>query len=62
MKVLILGGYGVFGRRLARLLMQDGVEVIVAGRDLKKATVFTRDHGGTPLPRGARRSFAAEAS
>ncbi|UFS67394.1 DUF4166 domain-containing protein [Paracoccus denitrificans] len=37
MKVLILGGYGVFGERLARLLVRDGHEVTIAGRDLAKA-------------------------
>lgn len=49
MKVLILGGYGVFGGRLTRLLLQDGVETVVAGRDLKKAAAFTNEYGGTPL-------------
>ncbi len=49
MKVLILGGYGVFGGRLARLLLHDGVEVVVAGRDLSKATSFTKRYGGVPL-------------
>jgi saccharopine dehydrogenase-like NADP-dependent oxidoreductase len=49
MKVLILGGYGVFGGRLARLLLQDGVEVIVAGRDARKAAAFTARYGGSPL-------------
>ena len=49
MKVLILGGYGVFGGRLARLLLQDGIEVIVAGRDAGKAAAFTRQYGGSPL-------------
>ena len=49
MKVLILGGYGVFGGRLARLLLQDGVEVIVAGRDARKAAAFTAQYGGSPL-------------
>ena len=49
MKVLILGGYGVFGGRLARLLLQDGIEVIVAGRDAAKAAAFTRQYGGSPL-------------
>ncbi len=49
MKVLVLGGYGVFGGRLARLLLQDGVEVVVAGRDMKKAAAFTERYGGTPL-------------
>ena len=49
MKVLILGGYGVFGGRLARLLLRDGVEVIVAGRDARKAAAFTARYGGSPL-------------
>jgi len=49
MKVLILGGYGVFGGRLARLLLQDGIEVIAAGRDLGKAAGFTGQYGGVPL-------------
>ena len=48
-KVLILGGYGVFGGRLARLLLQDGIEVIVAGRDAGKAAAFTKQYGGNPL-------------
>ena len=49
MKVLILGGYGVFGGRLARLLLEDGGEIIVAGRNLKRAAAFARQYGGTPL-------------
>ena len=49
MKVLILGGYGVFGGRLARLLLQDGIEVIVAGRDAGKAAAFAKQYGGSPL-------------
>lgn len=49
MKVLILGGTGVFGSRLARMLLEDGWGVTVAGRSLDKARAFTRAHGGTPL-------------
>jgi saccharopine dehydrogenase-like NADP-dependent oxidoreductase len=49
MKVLIVGGYGVFGGRLARLLLKDGAGVIVAGRDLARAIEFTRRFGGAPL-------------
>ncbi len=49
MKVLILGGYGVFGGRLARLLLQDGVEVVVAGRDAGKAAAFASRYGGSSL-------------
>jgi hypothetical protein len=37
MKVLILGGYGNFGKRIAELLTRQGVGVIVAGRDAAKA-------------------------
>jgi short subunit dehydrogenase-like uncharacterized protein len=37
MKVLVIGGYGVFGERLARLLIRDGHQVTIAGRDLAKA-------------------------
>src|SRR5262245_9168071 len=49
MKVLILGGYGVFGGRLARLLVRDGVEIVIAGRDLAKAKAFAQEHGGEAL-------------
>lgn len=38
MKVLILGGYGNFGKRIAQLLTRQGIAVIVAGRDSAKAT------------------------
>lgn len=37
MRVLLLGGYGVFGARLARLLCRDGHSVTIAGRNLAKA-------------------------
>jgi uncharacterized protein YbjT (DUF2867 family) len=37
MKVLVLGGHGVFGERVLRLLRRDGHEVTVAGRDLASA-------------------------
>ena len=36
-KVLILGGYGNFGKRIAELLTRAGVCVIIAGRDREKA-------------------------
>jgi len=38
-KVLILGGYGTFGRRLAQLLLDDSqpVTLVIAGRSLAKA-------------------------
>jgi Saccharopine dehydrogenase NADP binding domain len=40
MKVLILGGYGNFGKRIARLLTCKGVAVIIAGRDSVKAAAL----------------------
>ncbi|RYI78797.1 MAG: hypothetical protein EON47_24480, partial [Acetobacteraceae bacterium] len=37
-RVLVLGGYGFFGRRvLQRLSLQAGLEIVVAGRSLQKA-------------------------
>lgn len=45
--VLIVGGYGVFGGRLARLLLARGqVRVLVAGRSLESARAFCAEHGG----------------
>lgn len=54
MKVLILGGYGVFGGRLAVLLADiERLELIIAGRDLARAEDFCRRFQGrarvTPL-------------
>ncbi|MFQ6550016.1 DUF4166 domain-containing protein [Aestuariibius sp. 2305UL40-4] len=37
MKVVILGGAGVFGSRLAELLVRDGHDVWIAGRNLSRA-------------------------
>ncbi|GGZ40433.1 saccharopine dehydrogenase family protein [Asticcacaulis endophyticus] len=36
-KVLILGGYGNFGKRIAEALIRSNVPVIIAGRNLSKA-------------------------
>jgi uncharacterized protein YbjT (DUF2867 family) len=49
MKVVVVGGYGVFGGRLARLLVRDDLDVVVAGRDAERAAAFTREHGVAPL-------------
>ena len=49
MKVIILGGYGVFGGRLARLLLRDGHAVWIAGRNHDQALRFSREYGGQPL-------------
>lgn len=49
-RVLIVGGYGVFGGRLAAALAKDpGCVPIVAGRSLAKAETFCTAHGGEPL-------------
>lgn len=43
MKVLVVGGYGVFGGRLVELLADEPrLEVLVAGRSLAKAQAFCR--------------------
>ena len=43
MKVVVLGGYGVFGARLVRLLIRDGHDVVVAGRSEAKANAFAQE-------------------
>ena len=41
LRVLILGGYGTFGGRLARLLADEArLTLIVAGRSLQQAEAF----------------------
>ncbi|MGA8611893.1 MAG: saccharopine dehydrogenase NADP-binding domain-containing protein [Xanthobacteraceae bacterium] len=42
MKVLILGGYGNFGKRVARLLTRKGIAVLIAGRDGAKAAALAK--------------------
>jgi len=39
-KVLVLGGYGNFGKRISTALAKDGIEVIIAGRDINKAALL----------------------
>ncbi len=42
-RVLVLGGYGAFGARVAeRLAREDGLELVVAGRSLERAEEFAR--------------------
>ena len=51
-KILILGGYGVFGGRLARLLAREPrLQLVIAGRSLEKARAFCAS-----LPEGAEKS------
>lgn len=49
MKVLILGGTGVFGSRLARLLARDGHQITIAARSLGPAEALANELGGTAL-------------
>jgi Domain of unknown function (DUF4166)/Saccharopine dehydrogenase NADP binding domain len=50
-RILIVGGYGTFGGRLARLLVDDRrVALLIAGRSLEKAAAFCAE-----LPPGAQR-------
>ncbi len=47
MKILIIGGYGVFGGRLATLLSDiPDLQILVAGRNLRKATSFCAEFCG----------------
>lgn len=48
MKMVILGGYGNFGARICRALASyPGIEIVVAGRDSKRATEFANTLGNT---------------
>lgn len=49
MKVIVLGGYGVFGSRLVRLLRRDAHQVWVAGRDPRQASAFANAVGALSL-------------
>lgn len=47
MRVLILGGYGNFGARIAKALAQDvGIEILIGGRNLARAHDFAQSLGG----------------
>ena len=47
MKILILGGYGVFGGRLAELLSDSpDISLLICGRDLSRAEAFCARHRG----------------
>lgn len=61
LKVLVLGGTGVFGSRLARLLVRDGHEVTIAGRNLKNAQVFAMELGCKALMMDRNRDLGAVA-
>jgi prephenate dehydrogenase len=45
MKVAILGGYGKMGRWFARVLLGEGLQVVIAGRDRAKLEQASRELG-----------------
>lgn len=45
-RVLVIGGYGGFGARLARRLAGDGWQVLVGGRNVDKARTFAASLSG----------------
>ncbi len=49
MKIVVIGGAGVFGSRLARMLLRDGHDVVIAGRSATSLTAMAQDIGATPL-------------
>ncbi len=50
MRILVLGGYGVFGGRLAQLLKDDpSLTLLLAGRDGGKARIFAETLGGAAM-------------
>lgn len=47
MKTVVLGGYGNFGARICRALRDHGgIELVVAGRDERRAAAFAAELGG----------------
>lgn len=54
-RVLILGGYGNFGKRIAAALCRKSVPVIIAGRSLDKAETLAR-----ALPAGMAQAVACD--
>ena len=52
MKILIIGGYGVFGGRLAELLSDiDTLEILVGGRSFERAQEFCAAYRGAAVVR-----------
>lgn len=52
LRVLVLGGYGFFGRRLvARLALQEHLDIVVAGRSMEKGSALARELAPDALSR-----------
>ena len=58
MRVLVTGATGFLGRRLARRLLEDGIEVRCLVRDLRSARARELERLGCELVRGDLRSSA----
>jgi NAD(P)-dependent dehydrogenase (short-subunit alcohol dehydrogenase family) len=54
------GGYGGIGEAVCKALARAGAKVIVAGRDLRKASALARKIRGTPLALDARDTASIE--
>jgi hypothetical protein len=52
-RVLVFGGYGVFGSQVARALSAWGTPLTIAGRDRQQAEAFARQLGGDCLAAAA---------
>lgn len=48
-KVLVLGGYGNFGKRVTMALVKADIEVIIAGRSYDKAAAFAKTTTGVEI-------------
>lgn len=46
-KVLLLGGYGNFGKRIAEALVRENIPIIIAGRNKAKAEALAEQFGPT---------------
>ncbi|MBI1214392.1 MAG: potassium transporter [Alphaproteobacteria bacterium] len=59
-RILILGGYGNFGAHIARKLsVEEGLEIIVAGRSLEKGQALVKElHGNASPPRAVKLDIA----
>lgn len=44
-RVVVFGGYGTFGARVSRRLARSGIDVIIAGRDARRAARFAAELG-----------------
>lgn len=61
LRVLVLGGYGNFGQIIVkRLAMIEGIEVIVAGRNLAKAEALVTSCGGSAVQLDANQADLVE--